>query len=313
MPARPEISLAVIILTRDEEANLGACLSGLGDWTRRCRVVDSGSRDRTIEIAQAHGVRWVHHDFETHARQSEWALNYLGLEEDWVLGLDADQRLTPQLREEIAAELERREPGDGGPAGYFVKRRQIFRGRWIRHGGYYPKYLLKLFRRECVRLDRNELVDHHFYVAGPVARFRHDLIEDNRNEHDIAVWIEKHNRYAVLQAREEFQARVRPRLPGSFWENPDVRTRRLKAAWGRLPLFFRPFLYFLYRYVFRLGFLDGREGLVFHFLQSFWYRLLVDIHLDGLRRDLRDHPATEAGHTSSDDKDEARFVNGGFR
>ncbi len=274
--------LEVVILTQDEEANLEACLESLRDWSGATLLVDSGSRDRTLEIAGRRGVRCLHHPFETHTRQWQWALEHGGLTSEWVLGLDADQRLTPELREEIEGELSRRRPGDGGPDGYFLCRRQIFRGRWIRHGGYYPKYLLKLFRRSRVRLDESELVDHHFYVDGPVARLRHDLIEDNRKEHDISVWVDKHNRYARRQALEEW--RGRPSAGGGSWSDPHVRTARAKRLWSRLPLFLRPALYFVYRYFFRLGFLDGREGFVFHFLQGFWYRLLVDVHLWDLRR-----------------------------
>ncbi len=283
------LPLEVVVLTFNEEANLAACLDSLAEWARCTVVVVSGSTDRTLEIARVHGVRVLCHPFETHASQWRWALGQAGLSRDWVLGLDADQRLTPALREEIARELDGRSRGDGGPAGYFVKRRQIFRGRWIRHGGYYPKYLLKLFRRDRVWLDEADLVDHHFYVDGPVAKLRGDLIEDNRNEYDISVWIEKHNRYALRQAREEWENRSRKTLQGSFWSHPDVRVQKLKQVWAWLPLFVRPGLYFLYRYVVRLGFLDGRQGFIFHFLQGFWYRLLVDIHL----ADLRSRPALD--------------------
>lgn len=167
--------------------------------------------------------------------------------------------------------------------GFYIKRRQVFRGRWIKHGGYYPKYLLKLFRRDKVSTDANDLVDHHFYVDGCVAKLNHDMIEDNWKENDISFWIEKHNRYASLLASEEFERRRNGRqelMEPSLAGNPDQRTLWLKRQWSRMPLYVRPFLYFLYRYIFRLGFLDGKEGFVFHFLQGFWFRLLVDIKLE---------------------------------
>jgi hypothetical protein len=197
-----------------------------------------------------------------------------------VLALDADQQVTPELRHSIVAALGR-EPA---AAGYFVNRRQVFRGRWIRHGGYYPKYLLKLFRRSAARLDSDDLVDHHFRVDGRTERLAGDLIEDNRNEAEIFDWIAKHNRYARLQATEELARLQRPRDRGQWRGDPDERTRRQKAVWARLPAYVRPLGYFLYRYVLRLGFLDGKQGFVFHFMQAWWYRLLVDINLDELRK-----------------------------
>src|SRR5207253_438646 len=148
-------------------------------------------------------------------------------------------------------------------------RRQVFRGRWIRHGGYYPKYLLKLFRRSAVRFDQKDLVDHHFYVLGKTEKCRFDMIEDNRKEYDIAFWIEKHNRYAALLAAEEHQRRshgvaapIEPKLTGS----PDERTLALKKYWRGMPLYVRPVLYFLYRYFIQFGWMDGKEGFLFHFL-----------------------------------------------
>src|SRR5262249_45614125 len=173
---------------------------------------------------------------------------------------------------------------EGTPAGGYLNRRQIFRGRWIRHGGYYPKYPLKLFRKDAGVLHEDDLVDHPLHVTRATVILAGDLIEDNRNESDIAVWIAKHNRYAVQQAREETARSADPdQRPTRAFGSPDERTRWLKRIWYRLPLYARPFGYFIYRYVFRLGFLDGKEGFIFHFMQAFWYRLLVDINRDELR------------------------------
>ncbi|HYW08351.1 MAG TPA: glycosyltransferase family 2 protein [Longimicrobium sp.] len=275
------VPITAIVLTWNEADNLEPCLASLA-WVDELFVVDSGSTDATLAIAERFGARVVHHDFATHSAQWAWALGELPITHPWVLGLDADQRVTPEL----AAELAERFPTPDGPAdvdGCFVKRRQIFRGKWIRHGGYYPKYLLKLFRLGAVTFDAADLMDHHFYVAGPTAKLRHDIVEDNRKEHDITFWIDKHNRYARLHAREERMRRagagwaLEPKLTGS----PDQRVVWLKQRWYRMPLFVRPALYFGLRYFVQLGFLDGKQGFIFHFLHAFWYRLLVDIHLDG--------------------------------
>lgn len=259
------------------------------DWALEIFVVDSGSTDETREIAQAFGAAVFEHPFNTHSRQWLWALANLPLTGEWVLGLDADQRITPELAQEI------QNFGSGGlhkVHGVFIRRKQIFRGKWIKHGGYYPKYLLKLFRREAVFIDENDLVDHHFHVNGPVMRLRHDLVEANRKEDDIGFWIEKHSRYAWKLAAEELQRRQGLRaepIKASWLGNPDQRTLQMKKLWLQMPLYVRPFLYFFYRYFLRFGFLDGKEGAIFHFMQAFWFRLLVDIHLDHMLQEKASH------------------------
>jgi glycosyltransferase involved in cell wall biosynthesis len=271
--------VSVVVLTFNEEQNLEACLDSVRGWSTDVFVIDSGSTDRTLDIAAAAGAQVRSHVFITHAQQWRWALEALPLRTEWVLALDADQRVTPALRDAIVAAVA--DPGERVD-GFFLCRRQIFRGRWIRFGGYYPKYLLKLFRRSRVAVDESDLVDHHFVVAGRTGTLRGDLIEDNRNEAAIAVWTEKHNRYAVLQARQDLAAASARVGVAALWGTPDERIRFLKQWWAHLPLFVRPCLYVFYRYILRLGFLDGKQGFVFHVLQGFWYRLLVDINIDEL-------------------------------
>jgi glycosyltransferase involved in cell wall biosynthesis len=281
-------ALTSIVLTFDEEVNLAACLASLRPVVGDLIVVDSGSTDRTLEIARDYGARVLSHPFTSHADQWRWALAQVPAERDWVLALDADQRLSAELQAELNGLLSSNDLGSLD--GIYLKRRQIFRGAWIRHGGYYPKYLLKLFRLGRVHLDERDLMDHHFYVRGPVRKLVGDIIEDNRKEADLGFWLRKHIRYAELHAREELLRGadggtwlLRPALFGT----PDQRTIWFKQRWFRMPLFVRPFLYFVYRYVVLRGFLDGKEGFIFHFLQSFWYRLLVDIRLDELRANQR--------------------------
>jgi glycosyltransferase involved in cell wall biosynthesis len=297
------LPLAVIVLTFNEEANLDACLASVAPWAGELVVVDSGSTDRTLEIAGRYGATVVQHPFKTHASQWGWALANVPLRHAWVFGLDADQRVPPELHDELTQLFAGAQERLAGLDGLYVRRRQIFRGSWIRHGGYYPKYLLKLFRLPSVRLDEQDLMDHHFYVAGPTALLRHDILEDNQKEHDIAFWIAKHNRYAPLHAREELRRRREAAawpLRAALFGSPDQRVIWLKSRWYRLPLYLRPFLYFFVRYVLQLGFLDGKQGFIFHFLQAFWYRLLVDIHLDDLLRmeqaELEAFPAQASQH-----------------
>lgn len=278
--------LTIVILTFNEEANLPACLASLSGLDCTLCVVDSGSTDGTVAIAQAAGAAVLDHPFETHTQQWAWALQQVPVVTPWVLALDADQQLTPALRDEIAL-LFTQDDALPEVAGFYLNRRQIFRGQWIRHGGYYPKYLLKLFCKDRVWFDPDDLVDHHFYVTGPTRQLRNDLIEANKKEDDLSFWLTKHDRYATLLAAEEWRrwrsARPTPVSP-SLIGTPDQRTLWFKQVWWQCPRYARPVLYFLYRYFVRFGFLDGKEGFVFHFLQALWFRLLVDIRLDELDR-----------------------------
>jgi len=229
-------------------------------------VVDSGSTDRTLEIAAQFGAVILEHPFTTHTQQWAWALKNVPVESEWVLALDADQAIMSELAAEIRTQL-----GASAFDGLYVRRRQVFRGRWIKHGGYYPKYLLKLFRRDKVYLHAGDAVDHHFYVRGSCGKLHYDLIEANHKEDNISFWIDKHNRYAVLMAEEEQSNRgggYEAPITASLFEGPDQRVMWLKRVWSRLPLFVRPALYFTYRYFLRAGFLDGKERFFFHFLQT---------------------------------------------
>jgi len=283
LPRDPRLkTVSVIVLTFNEGANLEACLDAVRHWALEIFIVDSGSADNTLQIAESRSAIIVNHPFESHAKQWDWALHNLPIRGDWIMGLDADQVVTPELAREIQT---LNDPKFSHIDGLYVNRRQIFRHQWIRHGGYYPKYLLKIFRPGRAITDENDLVDHHFHVPGPTAKLQYDLIEANRKEDDISFWIEKHNRYAKKLALEEFRRRRGQRpdpISASWTGNPDQRTLRMKKLWLRMPLYVRPFLYFTYRYFLRLGFLDGKEGAIFHFMHAFWYRLLVDIHLDDL-------------------------------
>jgi len=166
-------------------------------------------------------------------------------------------------------------------------RRQIFRGKPLRFGGYGGKVLLKLFRRSCSELDPVEQ-DTRVYVRGSVGRLRAPLEEWNVKEDSIQFYLQKHLRYAEAFATEELKRRqgnlpwkTAPRLFGT----PDERVLWLKDIYYRMPLFVRPALYFFYRYFILLGILDGKNGLIFHFLQAFWFRLVVDIRLEELMRE----------------------------
>jgi glycosyltransferase involved in cell wall biosynthesis len=272
--------LSVIVLTMNEEVNLPGCIQSLNGLDYDLYVVDSGSSDRTIEIAKAAGAFVVQHPFENYGAQRNWAQSVLPFKTDWLLHLDADERLTPELVKEIAAVLKDPPPEISG---YMLRKRTIFMGRWIRHGAHYPSYHLRLFLKDKGRCEDRKY-DQHYVAEGKVLTLKHDY-EDVITS-DLSTWSHRHVRWAEMEVEEQTLAqregsRVKPRLLGT----PIERRRWLRdVPYKRAPLFVRPFLYWAYRYFLRLGFLDGTEGLVFHFLQGFWYRFLVDSKLYELRK-----------------------------
>jgi glycosyltransferase involved in cell wall biosynthesis len=263
--------VSVIVLTFNEEANLPACLDSLRGLPCEIFVVDSGSSDRTLEIAQRYSASIKHHAFDNYAGQRNWALDNLPIDTPWVLNLDADERLTPDLLHEIKTVLEEPSPA---VSGFLLRRRTIFMGRWIRHGGHYPCYHLRLFRKGSGRCEQRRY-DQHFVASGAVERLRHDYIDVVASS--LVTFTIRHARWAAMEAGELVSPeRSDKQVTAGVMGNPIERRRWWRKLYTRGPLFTRAIAYWVYRYFLRLGFLDGREGLVFHFLQGFWFRFLVD-------------------------------------
>ncbi len=278
----PACALSAVILTYNEEANLPGCLASLRGLADEVVVVDSGSTDQTAEIARRYGARVVAHEFETQARQLNWALEHIPWQGNWVLRLDADERVSPELATELQVSLPSVE---ADVTGYYLKRRVYFLGRWMRHGGYYPTWLLRVWRRGCARSDDRVMDEHMVLLRGRVLYLRHDIVEQNQK--GLSAWVDRQNRYASREAAAVLKGAAPTGTPPSFFGPPEARRRWLKyRVYLLVPRFLRAWLYFVFRYVFQLGFLDGREGLIFHFLHGCWYRFLIDAKIYELQ--LRD-------------------------
>mgnify|MGYP001068239196 CR=1 FL=1 len=269
--------VSVIVLTKDEEKNLPHLLKSLEGLDHELFVVDSGSTDRTVEIARAAGATVVFHPFETQARSLNWAIENLPLRAPWTMRLDADERLTPELASELNSGLSRYPPD---VTGLILKRRVYFWGRWIRWGGYYPTWLLRLWRTGAAKCEDRWMDEHMVLSHGRAERLQSDIIDENHK--GLGFWTSKHNSYADREVRD-ILANDAERSVAEVIDQARKR-RKLKASlYLRLPLFLRAFAYWFYRYVLLLGFLDGLPGFVFHFLQALWYRFLVDAKLYELR------------------------------
>ena len=280
-------SLTVIILTKDEAKHIARAIASVSDIAARILVVDSGSTDATVRIAQGLGAVVLYHPWVSHAAQFNWALDQIAGPPGWVLRLDADEVVTPMLAAEIAAGLP-------DVAGCYVGRGIKFMGQLVRYGGVFPVPTLRLLQNGRGRCEARWM-DEHIVVDGPTAQLRGQIIDDNRNPLDW--WVAKHNGYAsrevvdILNRQYRFQPAPED-LPGV---GAAAVKRWIKLnLYARLPSGLRAGAYFLYRFILRGGYRDGPQARAFHVLQGFWYRYLVDAKLAEVRRHMAATQASPA-------------------
>ena len=278
-----KLDLSVIILTYNEEIHIERCIKSIYGWVNDIFIVDSYSTDKTLEIASRYTNNIYKHEFVNYANQFNWTLENLPIKTEWVMRLDADEYVTDELRDEL---LEKLEKFPDEIVGLYVKRRVYFMGRWIKHGAYYPIWLLRIWRKGKGYCEQRWMDEHIKITEGKCAFLENDIVDYSLKP--LHWWINKHNSYATREAIDLLNYKywfmkydeIKPKLFGT----QEKRKRWLKMRYSRLPLFVRPFLYFLYRYFFKLGLLDGKEGLIWHFLQGFWYRFLVDAKIYEIER-----------------------------
>jgi glycosyltransferase involved in cell wall biosynthesis len=259
----------VILLSFNSEATLAATLTSARQVSDEIFVVDSFSGDKTVELASSLGAVVVQHPFEHYGAQRNWAIDHLPITRAWQLHLDADEWMDDRLVAAIKGLPESPEH-----AGYFIARYVRFLGRVMRHGAMSPTWHMRLFRTGSGRCE-NRRYDQHFLLSGGTSgKLPGEMIDDNRMS--LSEWTARHNHWADSEVAEldaqSAEGRLQPKARG----NPAERKRFLRAKYNRMPLFFRSFAFFVYRYFLRLGFLDGAEGLIYWFLQSFWFRFLID-------------------------------------
>jgi glycosyltransferase involved in cell wall biosynthesis len=262
----PAARVSVMIFTLNEEIHLTACLAAL-DWCDDVIVVDSFSTDRTEAICRERGVRFFQRAFDGFAGQRNWALDHAAPRHAWVLILDADERVPPELAQELC-DKSRNSPATAGA--YRVRRRFCMWGRWLRYSSLYPTWVVRFVRKDRVRyVDRGHAETQE--VDGWILDLDNDLIDENFK--GIDEWFERQNRYSTKDAEYEM---VRDALPSDWGGliSSDVLRRRasLKQLAARMPC--RPTLYFLYSYVWRRGFLDGRDGLEFCRMKAMYQRMV---------------------------------------
>jgi glycosyltransferase involved in cell wall biosynthesis len=282
-------TFSFIILTYNEQMHLPRLLNSIIELNAPIFILDSGSTDDTVKIGESFGAQFLQNKFENHPKQWDFALKNFDIQTPWVIGLDADHIVTPGLKQLL---LNFNDEAYKNINGIYFNRKNFFKGTWIKHGGYYPFYMLKMFRFDVGYSDISENMDHRFIVPGETIVWKNGIIlEENLKENNISFWIAKHNRYSDQLAIEEVERikllRLQTITP-RFWGSPYERLAWFKRLWYRLPRYVRPALYFIYRMIFQLGILDGRNGVIFHFLQGFWFRLIVDVKIDEILKQEND-------------------------
>ncbi|WP_019411710.1 glycosyltransferase family 2 protein [Pseudomonas psychrophila] len=284
---KEKIGLSTIILTFNEELHLERALRSVADFSKEVFVIDSFSTDRTLDIARAHGATVLQNKFVNQAKQFQWALDNAQISGNWILRLDADEIIESDLAIEIAEKIPDL-PSD--VVGINLKRKHIFMGRWVKHGGRYPLVMLRIWRKGYGRMENRWMDEHIVIFGGKSVTFEGGFADHNLN--NLTFFTDKHNKYATREAIEILNQRMNffPRDHSVTKESTSLQTAAKffikEHIYNHIPFTVSAPLYFLWRYIFQLGFLDGRSGLVYHFLQGYWYRFLVGSKVLELERAL---------------------------
>jgi glycosyltransferase involved in cell wall biosynthesis len=268
------LKISVIVLTFNSELTIGKTLECAQRVSDDIHVVDSYSSDTTLEIAKSYGARIVQHPFVHYGDQRNWAIDNLPFKHNWQLHLDADEFLSPAL----IGEIERLKTVSCDDVdGFYIPRLTRFLGRDIWHGGHYPTWHLRLFRSGAGRCESRKY-DQHFILNGRARRISAPMIDDNRMS--LKEWTDRHNRWSDAEVQEILHPTTEGIIQAKLRGGTPMQVKRaMRKLFLRVPIFVRPVVFFLYRYVFRLGFLDGKAGLIYNVLQTFWYRFLIDAKL----------------------------------
>lgn len=269
------LDITSIILTYNEEIHIRRCLENVNRFSRKVYVIDCFSTDKTKQIAEELGAEVISHKWPgNQAEQFNWALDNLNIETGWILRLDADEYLMPELIEELKEKLPNM---DEGVSALSLSRARAFCGKVLHHGIVNGIKIIRIFRTGKARYEKRLMDEHLSVMDGDTMELKHQFVDDNRMS--IGMFTDKHNGYASREAAllldAEYHLTDTSNMPKDHGEEVEKK-RAQKARYAKMPLFWRAFGYFVYRYIFKLGFLDGKEGFLWDFLQGWWYRTLVD-------------------------------------
>ncbi|MDA9774809.1 glycosyltransferase family 2 protein [Algibacter sp.] len=268
-------SITAIILTFNEEIHLQRCLDSLQSICDNIIVVDSFSTDQTKDIALKNKVKFFQNPWVNYATQFNWGLKNTNIDTDWVLRIDADEYLSDELQQQLKNNLPLLNKDING---VFVKRLMYFFGKPLKKAGMYPIWHLKIWRHGAAFCEQRWMDERMKITQGETTELQGDLIDHNLN--NLTNWTQKHNGYATREAidilNSMYNFKNTASVKANLFGNGEERRRWFKTRYLKLPLFIRPFLFFIVRYVFQGGFLEGKRGFIWNVLQCGWYRFLVD-------------------------------------
>jgi len=278
------MSISAIILTYNESLHIRRCIESLLPVVDHIYVMDSYSTDTTLKIlAEYPSVTVSDNKFINYSSQFNHALDFFKINSDWVIRIDADE----YLDDELAHFLKKTTPTlDDNIKGIYFNRYMTFMGKLLRHGGMSSYWMLRMWRNGYGRCESTWMDEHIILQDGDTINAKGKLIDDNLNT--LSWWSHKHVDYSTREAIDILQKEMKTvnssALKGNIFGSTPEKIRFLKNIYNNIPLFIRPFIYFIYRYFFTLGFLDGKQGFLWCLFQGFWYRMLVDAKVYELKR-----------------------------
>ena len=274
------LDISVIILTYNEEKHIERCIKSIKKYSDNIYIIDSYSTDNTIAISKSFNSTILQNKFINQSKQFNWALDNIDFKTEWILRLDADEYLEDNLIIEIKNKL----PNiNKDIVGINLKRKHMFMDKWIKFGGRYPLILLRLWRNGHGYIEDRWMDEHIMVEGGKTITLKNSFCDHNLN--NLSFFINKHDWYAgrevvdILSDKLKIKDEKKKLSTKNTSFNVSLKRFFKESFYNKLPIGLGPLLYFLYRYIFLLGFLDGRVGLIYHFLQGFWYRFLVESKL----------------------------------
>lgn len=264
--------LTTIILTYNEELNIAECIKSVESISKRIIVIDSFSTDSTVEISQKLGAEIYQHEFINQAKQFQYALNETNVKTKWVMRLDADERLTNETSAEIEEICCANINTDIN--GIIIRFEVNFLGKKLKHGGIYPFRKLAIFKYGLGEIEDRNMDEHVILTSGRSVELKNDSI--HKDYKNLYSWIEKHNKYSTREVLDYYETKKQNSKLTQLNKKARIKRFIKFKLYYKLPLGIRSYLYYAFRYYIKLGFLDGKEGKIFAFLQAYWYRFLVD-------------------------------------